>query len=272
MAKYYGEGFTKEICTSIEKLGYRHGTHTVFEDWLEICAISISNSVDWLHREKREARYLEIVKKYDAEDLATLVRMFSDLVNALEQQVPKPSDILGKVFHNLELHNKYKGQFFTPQNICDMMGSCTLSENDYSIETKGYISVCEPCAGSGAMILGLAKAMSDCKYNYTKQMVVTAIDVDLKCVFMTYIQLSLYGIPAVVIHGNSLTVQEWSRWHTPVYMLDCWILKQRCGMTEPTEPVEKEETARETSKAPHLEPPKYDVELKVDPNGQVSLF
>ncbi len=32
---------------------------------------------------------------------------------------------------------------------------------------------------------------------------------------MTYIQLSLYGIPAVVIHGNTLTQEAWSEWFTP---------------------------------------------------------
>ena len=32
---------------------------------------------------------------------------------------------------------------------------------------------------------------------------------------MTYIQLSLYEIPAMVIHGNTLTMEEWDRWYTP---------------------------------------------------------
>lgn len=60
-------------------------------------------------------------------------------------------------------------------------------------------------------------------------MVVTATDVDIKCVWMTYLQLSLYGIPAVVIHGNSLSMQEHSRWYTPVYILDGWVWRQTCG-------------------------------------------
>ena len=33
--------------------------------------------------------------------------------------------------------------------------------------------------------------------------------------YMAYIQLSLYGIPAMVIHGNTLTMEEWDRWYTP---------------------------------------------------------
>ncbi len=39
---------------------------------------------------------------------------------------------------------------------------------------------------------------------------------------MTYIQCALYGIPAVVIHGNSLSLEEWSHWYTPVYIFDGW--------------------------------------------------
>ena len=37
----------------------------------------------------------------------------------------------------------------------------------------------------------------------------------LKLRLMAYIQLSLYGIPAVVIHGNTLTMETWSHWYTP---------------------------------------------------------
>ena len=44
---------------------------------------------------------------------------------------------------------------------------------------------------------------------------------------MCYIQLSLYGIPAVVVHGNSLTNEEWSSWQTPVYIIDGWRWKSR---------------------------------------------
>lgn len=42
-----------------------------------------------------------------------------------------------------------------------------------------------------------------------------AQDIDIRCVWMAYIQLSLYGIPAMVIHGNTLTMEEWDRWYTP---------------------------------------------------------
>lgn len=46
---------------------------------------------------------------------------------------------------------------------------------------------------------------------------------DITCVQMTYIQLSLYGIPAVVIRGDVLTLKEYDRWYTPAYLLGKWI-------------------------------------------------
>jgi len=52
----------------------------------------------------------------------------------------------------------------------------------------------------------------------------------LKCAHMTYLQLALYGVPAVVIHGNTLTCEEFSRWYTPVYLMNGWIWRFSCGI------------------------------------------
>lgn len=222
---------TKTIIKNIQYLGSRHSTWQVFEDFVAMSAISLSNGVDWLHRDQREQQYLDIVKRYNKKELDLFPEMFASLVLQLESCacVDGPQDVLGPIYHELELHNKYKGQFFTPQNICDLMGLISLSEDDRSIAQNGFISVGEPCAGSGAMVLGFAKAMQKNHFDFQRQMVVTATDIDLKCVYMTYIQLSLYGIPAVVIHGDTLRVQEWSRWYTPVYMLDGWVWRRTCG-------------------------------------------
>ncbi len=235
----------KELLRMIQHLGARHSTWRVFEDFLAMSAISFSNAVDWVHREEREAQYMEIVGRYSKDELDLFPQMLACLVEELEIHAEQPTDVLGAIFHELELHNKYKGQFFTPQNVCDMMGAMSFGEGDKSIAANGYINLCEPCAGSGAMILGFAKAMKKNGYDFNRQMVVSATDVDLKCVFMTYLQLSLYGIPAVVIHGNTLTMQEWSRWYTPVYMLEGWIWRQACGNIDKRYP--EDEAMKRTS-------------------------
>lgn len=225
--------YQKALCKDIQNLGYKYGMSKVFCDFVECVAITLSNMVDPLHREKREERYCEIIKNYtELEERQKFAEMFACLVNALDNNVTSgkgPEDVLGPVFHELELHNEYKGQFFTPQNVSDMMALISVGGHDKVIEEKGYVSVCEPACGSGTMILSFAKALMNEKYNYNRQMVATATDVDIKCVHMAYIQLSLYGIPAVVIHGNTLTLEEWSRWYTPVYITDNWLWRQTCG-------------------------------------------
>ena len=226
----------KGIIDGLKSLGTKHSIWNVFEDWLKICSISISNAVDWGQSEEREKDYLETINKYTPEEQQVLVKTFSELVAALQREAETggPCDLLGKVFHALELHNKYHGQFFTPFHICEFMGEISLGDGgeagnvaSEAISNKGYLSVCEPCVGSGGMVLGFAKAMHKNNMNYCDQMVAYCCDIDIKCVHMAYLQLSLYGIPAVIIHGNSLTLEEWSRWYTPVYMINGWPFKER---------------------------------------------
>lgn len=218
----------RQLTRILESLTYRHSTWDIFSDWVEMMAISISNSCDKVHFEDREKRYMDIVRKYNKEELNKFAEAFACLVTTMEHDGLR--DILGETFHELELHNKYKGQFFTPFHVCECMAEITIGDHP-KLNDKGYITVCEPCSGSGAMVIGAAGALNKAKINYQKQMVVLANDIDPKCTHMCYVQLSLLGIPAVVTNGNSLTVEEWSRWYTPMYLIDNWIWREQLSMT-----------------------------------------
>ena len=54
------------------------------------------------------------------------------------------------------------------------------------------------------MIIAAAKALSDSGINYQKHLEVVAQDLDWKGVYMTYLQLSLLGIKATVVQGDTL--------------------------------------------------------------------
>lgn len=257
--------YCKELVKTIQFLGQRYSVWQVFEDFLAMSAISISNAVDWNNRDERENQYLSTVKRYPKKDLEIFPKMLAYLVESLESYADQPYDVLGSIFHELELHNKYRGQFFTPQHICDFMGMVTMSENDPDISKRGFISLCEPCAGSGAMILGFAKAIKKSGYEFQRHMVVTATDIDPKCVFMTYLQLSLYGIPAIVIHGDSLAMKEWSKWYTPAYMLGGWAWKQNYTNLS-------ENSTNETPKiAIEMVETEFDIKLSESKNGQFTF-
>lgn len=97
--------YRKEIVKTIGYLGYRHSTWQVFSDFVEMSAIALSNTVDWIHREKREKRYFEIINTYSKSEQERFPEMLAYLTNAMEDSLVLnggPTDILGQVFHEKE--------------------------------------------------------------------------------------------------------------------------------------------------------------------------
>ena len=221
----------KKLVKMIQGLGEKYSTWSVFNDFLTMAATAISNAVDPVHREEREKLYMEAIGHYRKDEQSVFPEMFTVLVQAADQAMATegPKDILGAVFHDLELHNKYKGQFFTPQSIADM--TAQISGVQEPPEGKNYIMLCEPTCGSGVMVISAAKVLLKEKKSPAANMVALACDLDFKCTCMAYIQLSLYGIPAVVEHANTLTCEVFSRWYTPVYLWNGWLLRERIGIT-----------------------------------------
>lgn len=263
----------REIIKAIKKLGYGHSTWEVFQDFLAVSAISISNCVDWGPQKEREAEYMEIINRYAPDEQKELAAILGLLVEETEHlyQTKGLYDVLGGVFHGLELHNKYHGQFFTPFHICEFIGQVTVSEEmNETIEKQGYISLCEPCVGSGGLVLGFAEAMRKNNLNYQQQLCVTACDIDIKCVHMAYLQLSLYGIPATIIHGNSLSGEQWSVWHTPAYMLGMWPIKERRNIKSITDAMQGKTVSDDNKTV--LAPTENNFEFVINKNGQISLF
>jgi len=114
------------------------------------------------------------------------------------------------------------------------------------IAERGFVTAQEPTSGSGAMVVALAHEMRELGINYQRHLHVTAVDVDPKCVHMSYLQFSLLHIPAVVIHGNSLSLENFGRWYTPAHILGgwTWTLRRQVESGPPQEisrvdPVEK---------------------------------
>lgn len=215
----------KKIINLITTLAHRHSSWEVFTDFIEMAAISFSNSVDYFNRAKREAQYMDIVKKYEKRDLDRFPEMLAELTLAMEVT---PGDILGRIYGELELSNKWAGQYFTPDAVSRMMAKMLLTDDMRRlINEKGFITVQEPALGGGAMIINLALAMKEEGINYQQSMLVTGIDIDIKSIHMAYVQLSLMHIPAILIHGNSLSLEVYSKWFTPAYIIGGWSFKRQ---------------------------------------------
>jgi type I restriction-modification system DNA methylase subunit len=219
----------KALVKLLTGMGYRHHLYNVFADFMELAALAVSNSVDLLQFDAREARYKQIIAKYEAEEQSRFPVMLAELVMAMETG---PDDILGRVFGELDLGNAAAGQFFTPYEVCRLMASITVADGAdmrERIQRQGFVTAQEPACGAGAQVIALAEAMQLAGFNYQEHLHVTAIDVDARAAHMAYLQFSLLHIPAVVIVGNTLTLEQRERWYTPAHIIGMWDAKLRRG-------------------------------------------
>lgn len=213
------------IIKMIEEVGRRHGRQTVFRDFVTMSAVALSK-LDFRQAEAREELYMQTVRKYTSGEAKTIAHMFAELQQGLSVA---PRDILGEIYMQLELGNSKIGQYFTPHHICELMAeialmtALTMSDNvDEQVAKKGFVTISEPASGSGATIIAAMMALQKRGLNYQRHAHVTAVDLDSTSAMMAYVQLSLLHVPAVVVHGNTLTLEEYSHWYTPAHIMGNW--------------------------------------------------
>ena len=105
-------------------------------------------------------------------------------------------------------------------------------------------------------------------------------DIDSRCVHMTYVTLSLLGVPAVVRLGDALMMKYHEAWFTPAYLMAWPHFKAQIGRGKYPNSATVPKSSEPQENAP--EPPKQEtLELATavaetapncDENGQFSLF
>jgi len=126
------------------------------------------------------------------------------------------SDFLGPILEHTEMQNKYVGQFFTPPTLNSVITSLLMQEHTPNDNNRLRIS--EPCCGSGGMVISMVSKLKGQGFG-PRHYFVQAQDLDLRCVRMTYIQLSLLAVPAVVIHGDTLKNESITEYPTIMYCM-----------------------------------------------------
>lgn len=213
----------KEIINCINKISGKYSAYDVFTDWIRCTALGISNSLHLIHDKvwkEREKMYISTMQKYSQDEQIGLCEMTAWLIETLEDG---PDDVLGSIYMEAGMGSKAAGQFFTPFHISMLLAKIAL--NYVKKDENDYIELLEPSCGGGGMILAAAKILNDAGINYQKRMRVVAQDLDWKGVYMCYVQLSLLGIHAVCVQGDTLSepfdVKQTDRSHmlfTPAYM------------------------------------------------------
>lgn len=206
MARIKVKDSYKVIVKLFESLTGSKSMYQVFQDCMEVIALSIQNSCEVFphRREYFEKRYLEIINNYDEKSRETITKIFSEMVTMLEQQPFQ--DLLGDLYMQLDMGSDALGQFFTPYHVSSMMGNLTIdSENvKNEIETKGYIKLNEPCIGGGANIIGYLEHLHKLGINYQQSVIIVGQDLSRMSSLMAYIVLSMLGCQAVIKNDDTL--------------------------------------------------------------------
>lgn len=193
--------YEKYIINKITELSGKYTPYQVFTDWITLTAISIQNSCeivkDNLYKEREEI-YITITKRYTSNELHTMADMTGALAIILEERF---GDILGEIYMKSGCGNKNTGQFFTPYHLSYLTARLCYQNQ---LKKDEMIEVNEPSTGGGGMMIAIAQIMKENGMDYQRKLHVIAQDLDWNGVYMTYIQLSLLGIKAVVVQGDTL--------------------------------------------------------------------
>ena len=199
------EGIVKEITS----LSSRHGINTVFTTFLELLATGFAVYFDPCMSEKMLERFNELEGSFNDYDKQAYGKIIEQMFICSGKYHENPQDILGEVFHFLGLYNEWAGQFFTPNEVGSLLATLVGS-------VESFECIEDPACGAGALLFACARNIAQHGGDY-KNVLFIGTDIDIRCVWMTYIQCCLFGLPAKIKHGNSLTNEVWTEWHTPGY-------------------------------------------------------
>jgi len=207
-----------EFIKVMRTIDHSRASWEVFKDF---CQLSASIFAIPFYQDAKE-KFQEISDKYDDADIAKMDKMLSLMVEDLEAEY---HDFLGEVFMELNLGSHWKGQFFTPWNVCRLKAKLVLDNVKKQLEKKLFISISDPCVGAGALLLAAAQEFREQNINYSDRVLFEAVDIDEVSFFMAYLQISLCGMAASVIHGDSLAMKKFRIWYTPVFFINNWTEK-----------------------------------------------
>lgn len=221
----------------------KHSRWEIWEDFVTLTAIEISNSTDKVNATERTKMYQTIISKYSAKERDGMAEMLAEVVMGMEQNPDQ--DFLGSLYMMCELGNDHAGQFFTPYDVCRCMVEISGGSNP-AAENAEFFSVSDPACGAGALLIAFANLCRRKNICYHDKVLFVAQDIDLIAGLMCYIQLSFLGCAGYVVIGNTITEPSTAYdrrgllpagpqsriWYTPFFSTDIWYLRRQWAQIE----------------------------------------
>jgi len=171
-----------------------HHDDAAFRMWLEMMWTFMDATYDRPAFDAMEAKTSKPVTEWWGKVLGAYVEVAEEA---------EWMDVLGPVYEELTggRARARSGQYFTPWPLCRMMAEMQLGSDVTEFKAKAdrgeRLRICDPCVGSGAMLLAFAAAVRDhaeLGYGYIDCLEFYGQDIDNTCVLMTKIQLRINGL------------------------------------------------------------------------------
>lgn len=264
----------------------------VWQDFVMVTAIEISNATDKQNAPERTKTYQTIISKYSDAEQNKFAELLAEVIMGMEQNPDQ--DFLGELYMLCELGNDASGQFFTPYDVCRCMVEIS-GGSDPAAENAGFFSVSDPACGAGALLIAFLNVCKRRNICYHNKVLVIAQDIDFIVGLMCYIQCSFMGCAGYVVIGDTLvnpaTAYD-SRgllpagpqnriWYMPLFSTDVWYMRRQIAQMnllfepkgEPTKiektdikPANLQKSIKNEPKAPENEP------LNETKTGQLTFF
>lgn len=212
----------KEFINHLDQVSVKegHARPEVFRIFLEMAYNAIKKTtVIGPAADELEAEYMRAIgrlHRQPSESSTLLAQCMGLLTLALEEE--GLHDFLGPIFMET-VSDPAKGQFFTPDELTYMMAEMQFSELSRILEQEDYITGHEPAGGTGGAVLAGCKSFASRKIDFSRRFIWQVIELDRSAYMGCYIQLSLAGVNAHVINGNTLTLETFDQAITPVRLM-----------------------------------------------------
>jgi len=145
---------------------------------------------------KKRARLAKLATRLNLLSTLEFIQWLLDMGKEMEDE---QVDVLGDFFQGAITHGEH-GQFFTPMNVCLLMAQLSKSKTPKP-------TVNDPACGSGRTLIAYHLV------HKPKNTIYTGIDKSLTCVRMTAINMCMFGMNGVTMHGNTLSNERWTSYY-----------------------------------------------------------
>lgn len=190
-----------------------HKPFRVFDDWCEImfCAIAAVTARTPDRSRQLMQQQAEASAKYTPEDIRTMEAMLGVAQAALSKG---GRDFLGEACGLMGALDGGVGQFFTPFEVSQMLVRMTAPDIAAIVRDQGHFRGADPAAGSGGMLVALADHCESVGVDL-RDVFVEGVELVPSTYHMLFVQLSLRGVAARAVCGNTLTQQVSQHEYTP---------------------------------------------------------